>query len=211
MAAALAQVLAAPDAGPNAVVFVRHGKTNKADTRLYGGDEDRADLARTLTDAGKEGCTAAKEKWFGALGVCGTVSSVAGRCLDTARLMGAPEPAAQAASIYEGTCIPANSGWFAKLGYAPLRAYHDAGATADFTSYAESVLSEVAPLLAGMPAGGVAAVFGHAVYSSACALALVDALGGSQKDRDAVLGFTQGETDGILVSQGGGVRICTAG
>eukprot|EP00756_Hemistasia_phaeocysticola_P062396 Hpha_TRINITY_DN5826_c0_g1::TRINITY_DN5826_c0_g1_i1::g.45503::m.45503 len=194
MAAVLADLLRT-DSAPAGLVFVRHGKTDKADTRLHGGDEVAADRARRLTEAGQEGCRAAAKAWFGGLGCGAALCSQVERCEETARLMSAPEPLVPVPAIYDGLDDAATCKWFSQLGYNSYGAYTKAGAAADFDRYAEAVLKEVHTLLSARKGSAPVAVFGHAVYSSACAHGLARALGASAEELGKIDEYTQGEAE----------------
>ena len=173
------------------------------------------------------------------------ITSPAGRCVDTARRVLAPKlqwwerddrgepksaggggggaPTAGArlvacAELYDDTLQPGNERLFARLGYAPLRAYLDepGGRELLLDAYAPAALRRIEALAdAHAPADGaqlaergrVLVVCGHAVYTNAIALALARALAHAEAACDVPLDTNLQEVDGFLVSEAGVVRL----
>lgn len=192
------------------IVLVRHGNTGSA--AEVGGE----DFKRVLSAQGRVQCETAVEAWLVALrrqhGLRPdplVVCSSAGRCIDTARLVfGAGARLLPCAALYDGTMQPGASALFAKLGYAPLRPYHEEeGGAALLEHYAEKAFAQMAPLLAGAdPApAGPWVICCHAVYTNQLCLALAEAMGLPDAAVAVPLDTNLQEVDGFLVSEAAGV------
>jgi broad specificity phosphatase PhoE len=203
------------------IVLVRHGNTGSA--AEVGG----VDFDRVLSAKGTAQCDVAARSWLpvlqrqhhlapDALVVC----SSAGRCVDTARrIFGERAQLLECAALYDGTMQPASSALFDKLGYAPLRPYHEEeGGAVLLRAYAEQALAQVETLVAGArvaAAGGGGGGGGaspwviccHAIYTNQLCLALAEAMGLSGAALAVPLDTNLQETDGFVVSETGVVRL----
>ena len=238
-------------ANGRAVAFLRHANTlSKAECggvdfdRVLSEAESRSAAAR---DDGALGGPL-RRKAFGLGARPLVITSPAGRCVDTARRVLAPklqwwerddsgepkalseaaEPAigprlVQCAELYDDTLQPGNERLFAKLGYAPLRAYlaEPGGPELLLEAYAPTALRRIEELFdaheqpvdgaaaasAAAERGRVLVVCGHAVYTNAIALALARALAHAEAACDVPLDTNLQEVDGFLVSEAGVVRL----
>ena len=181
------------------------------------------DLTRQLTPKGQEQATAARE-WLSAYDVRAVVSSEATRAWATKDIM-APAfpkggPSAGPGCLTLPMLHPSRSGtmdcekMFDTLGYGTLNRYFadtsvegcEGRGEEIFRGYMTKVTDELRDVLVqGMPGvdmrsktGDTLAVFGHAVFLNALAVAVGEAVGiGNSKD--LVGGMDLGETQGIMV------------
>ena len=142
------------------------------------------------------------------------VCSSAGRCVDTSRLIfGAGARLLPCATLYDGTMQPGASALFDKLGYAPLRPYHDEeGGAALLQQYAEQAFAQIALLLDGAAAEDAAVdatspwvICCHAIYTNQLCLALAEAMGLPAAAAAVPLDTNLQEADGFFVSDAVGV------
>ena len=191
------------------VAFVRHGNTGPA----------ASDLARALTDLGRQQCRSAAEGYVKRLAPIAPLvaCSPAGRCVETATIAldeGKLVEGGKAAfllvtcpSIYDVMMQPnSSSEIWKKLGYSPLRAYREGGqAIIDrLESYADTCLDEIAGVAARNSGSGdgerrTLVVCGHAVYLPSMALALASERQLGQTAIDAILDFNTTEVSGYLI------------
>ena len=215
LAAARSLLARAPS---RSIVLVRHGNTGSA--AEVGG----VDFDRVLSAKGTAQCDVAVRAWLPALQRqhhlapdALVVCSSAGRCVDTARrIFGERAQLLECAALYDGTMQPASSTLFDKLGYAPLRPYHEEeGGAALLQAYAEQALAQVETLVAGARVaaaggGGGASpwvICCHAIYTNQLCLALAEAMGLSGAALAVPLDTNLQETDGFVVSEAGVVRL----
>ena len=208
------EVELAPVAG---IVFVRHSSADKAQ-----GDSEEEDLMRALTEEGRVLATTSR-RWFSTLvnadrqpfGV--SFSSCAGRCVESAYLMGAPKPVILD-GLYAGTMEADARAAFAELGYAPLADYVRAGHGGILRRYAERAVVELADALeeeiktqsAGeggdhkvSPYLGTVAVFGHSVYAASVAMLIAQALRLKKEHTSTIATLMHGESEAFIVTPGG--------
>ena len=199
----------APVAG---LVFLRHSVTDVAQ-----GDGVDADLGRALTEDGRVLATSSR-RWFSTLvrterqpfGLA--FSSSAGRCIETAYLMGAPKPVVLD-GVYDGTMEEEARAAFRELGYAPLADYVKAGHGGMLRRYAERVVVELADALASEVQSqtedgdaaylGSVAIYGHSVFSAAVAMLVSQALRLSREHTNTIATMMHGECEGMLVTPHG--------
>ena len=174
------------------------------------------DLTRGLTPKGEEQATAARA-WFDNHAVRAVIASEATRATATLEIMTAGKfPKGGAGYLTLHTLHPARSGtpdcekMFDTLGYGTLNTYY-ANTTVEglegkgkevFRNYMNKVTGELYDLIlqgkANFPSGGdTIAVFGHAVFLNAVAVAVSEAMGIPQSE-DLVAAIELGEAQGIL-------------
>ena len=181
------------------------------------------DLTRALTPKGQEQATAARA-WIGQFDIRAVVSSEATRAWATKDIM-APAfpkggPSAGPGCLTLPMLHPSRSGtlecekMFDSLGYGTLNRYFadqsvvgcEGRGEEIFRGYMSKATEELRDVLvAGMPtvdmrskSGDTLAVFGHAVFLNALAVAVGEAMGLANA-KDLVGGMDLGETQGIMV------------
>jgi len=173
------------------------------------------DLTRPLTDKGREQAAAAKS-WFNSFSLRAVICSEAARAISTAGIMADALPKGSPGYLTLHTLHPSRSGtpecekMFDKLGYGTLNTYYADTSVAGcegrgkpiFRHYVTKVTSELHDLIAaGMAdlpkSGDTVAVFGHAVFLNAVAIACGEAM--SIQGADATVAAMElGEAQGIL-------------
>jgi broad specificity phosphatase PhoE len=190
------------------------------------------DLTRTLTEKGRDQAklAAGDTGWFAPFAVRAVVSSEATRAIDTKDIMtnGRFEKGS-AGNLTMHTLHPSRSEtpdcekMFDALGYGTLATYY---ANTDvetsvgtgkgrevFREYIDKASAELARVIAQAskssvfpPEGSTLAVFGHAVFMNAVAVAVAEAMG--IKDGAETIGaFELGEAEGIVCESSGSVRL----
>ena len=159
------------------------------------------DLTRALTPKGEEQAAAAKAAWFDGLSVRAVICSEATRAISTKEIMTAGKFAKGVpGSLTLHTLHPARSGtpdcekMFDKLGYGTLNTYYadtsvegcEGKGKPIFRNYMNKVTSELDALIKGGMAsfgkdGDTVAVFGHAVFLNAVAVAVAEAWGSRRR------------------------------
>ena len=175
------------------------------------------DLTRPLTDKGEEQAAAAKAAYLDSLAVRAVVASEATRAIATKDIMtGGKFPKDGSGTLTLHTLHPSRSGtpecekMFDKLGYGTLNTYYsdntvegcEGRGKAIFRHYVSKVTAELQGLLAqgiaNQPSeGDTVAVFGHAVFLNAVAVAVGEAMGIEQADEKVAV-LELGEAQGIL-------------
>ena len=199
-------------------LFLRHSETATKDSSL---PLLEADLARVLTEAGITKCKRASEQLFGGWLASRGVSSEVKLCLvsptirtrDTARhVLGKSVVMRDIERFYnpeanrEGTVMHVAT---AKLGYAPLQAYLDEGEATRlvYARFGEQALAEVVAVVESESSDALGCVVccGHAIDSSAVALAACAALSGSSScdGSTTIRGVNQGTCGAMLIDQAG--------
>lgn len=179
------------------------------------------DLTRALTPKGEEQAAAAKAGWFDQLNVRAVICSEATRAISTKEIMTAGKfPKGGAGSLTLHTLHPARSGtpdcekMFDKLGYGTLNTYYadtsvegcEGKGKPIFRNYMNKVTTELDVLIKGGMAsfgkeGDTVAVFGHAVFLNAVAVAVAEAMGIPEAEAK-VSCLELGEAQGIMVDGG---------
>lgn len=177
------------------------------------------DLKRELTDKGAEQAGEAG-KWLAAHSLRAVICSEAVRATATKEIMtGGAYPPGGPACLTLHTLHPARSGtpdcekMFDKLGYGTLNTYFsdrtvegcEGKGRAIFRNYITKVSGELHALIsAGManfpPGGDTVAVFGHAVFLNAVAVAVAEAQG-IPRAEELVAVLELGEAQGILCDE----------
>ena len=189
------------------------------------------DLTRQLTEKGESQAMAARQLWFESLSLHAVICSEATRATATKEIMaGGRFAKGQPGSLTLHTLHPARSGtpecekMFDKLGYGTLNTYF-ADQTVEgceghgrpiFRHYVDKVSGELHQLvtagLADVPKTGAdtVAVFGHAVFLNAVAIAVAEAMGIPSAE-EQIAAFELGEAQGILCDADAGTVSLTQG
>lgn len=181
------------------------------------------DLTRPLTEKGNEQAASAKTGYLDSFGLRAVICSEAVRATATKDIMvGDKFAAGNAGMLTLHTLHPARSGtpecekMFDHLGYGTLNTYYADASTpgcegrgkAIFRHYVSKVTTELDALLSmgigDLPKeGDTVAVFGHAVFLNAVAVAVGEAMGISQADEKVAV-LELGEAQGILCDAAAG-------
>lgn len=198
---------------------VEAGTVLKPDTP-YANAWTVGDLTRGLTDKGETQAVASKA-WLDKHDLRAVICSEAVRATATMAIMtGGRFPKDAPGSLTLHTLHPSRSGtpecekMFDKLGYGTLRTYFEdttvegceGRGKAIFRNYMSKVTGELHDLIgAGMAkfgdTGDTVAVFGHAVFLNAVAVAVGEAMG-IDKAEEQVAEFELGEAQGIMCDAG---------
>ena len=188
------------------------------------------DLTRKLTPIGEEQASAAMA-WFGTNSIRAVICSEATRAIATKDIMTEGKfPQGAPGHMTLHTLHPARSGtpecekMFDKLGYGTLNTYYadktvegcEGRGKAIFRLYVDKVTSELHALMkrgvANFPdnGGDTIAVFGHAVFLNAVAIAVGEAMAIGQAE-EKVAEMELGEAQGILCdSENKAISLCSA-
>ena len=195
---------------------VEAGTVLKADTP-HANAWTVGDLTRGITEKGEQQAKASKAAYLDGLSLKAVICSEAERAIATKNLMTDGHfPPGGAGVLTLHTLHPSRSGtpdcekMFDKLGYGPLSRYYEDSTVENlegkgkptFRHYVTKVTGELNELIktgqaSFPPSGDTVAVFGHAVFLNAVAVAVAEAMGVEQAD-DKVSVIELGEAEGIL-------------